>query len=46
MGLANVVVPDEQLDDEVAQWASELLAKSPQSLRVAMILLEIPSRSR
>jgi dihydroxynaphthoic acid synthetase len=35
MGLANVVVPDEQLDAEVAQWTSELLDKSPQSLRMA-----------
>ena len=34
MGLANVVVPDQQLDDEVTQWATELLAKSPQSLRM------------
>lgn len=35
MGLANVVVPDDALDAEVAQWASELLDKSPQSLRMA-----------
>jgi dihydroxynaphthoic acid synthetase len=34
MGLANVVVPDDQLDAEVAQWAAELLEKSPQSLRM------------
>lgn len=35
MGLANVVVPDDRLDDEVAQWCDELLDKSPQSLRMA-----------
>lgn len=35
MGLANIVVPDDRLDAEVAQWASELLDKSPQSLRMA-----------
>lgn len=39
MGLANVVVPDERLDAEVAQWAAELLDKSPQSLRMAKTAL-------
>lgn len=35
MGLANVVVPDDALDAEVARWCAELLDKSPQSLRMA-----------
>jgi enoyl-CoA hydratase/carnithine racemase len=35
IGLANVVVPDDELDAEVEQWVSELLDKSPQSLRMA-----------
>lgn len=39
MGLANIVVPDDRLDDEVARWASELLDKSPQSLRMAKTAL-------
>jgi naphthoate synthase/2-ketocyclohexanecarboxyl-CoA hydrolase len=39
MGLANTVVPDDQLDAEVEQWVTELLAKSPQSLRVGKISL-------
>jgi 1,4-dihydroxy-2-naphthoyl-CoA synthase len=39
MGLANVVVPDDQLDAEVAQWVEELLTKSPQSLRVGKMSL-------
>jgi 1,4-dihydroxy-2-naphthoyl-CoA synthase len=37
--LANVVVPDERLDDEVDQWVGELLAKSPQSLRIGKLAL-------
>ena len=28
MGLANVVVPDDRLDDEVASWTAELLTKA------------------
>jgi dihydroxynaphthoic acid synthetase len=39
MGLANKVVPDEELDAEVATWVDELLAKSPQSLRVGKMSL-------
>jgi 2-ketocyclohexanecarboxyl-CoA hydrolase len=37
VGLANVVVPDDQLDAEVATWTSELLEKSPQSLRIGKL---------
>jgi 1,4-dihydroxy-2-naphthoyl-CoA synthase len=39
VGLANVVVPEDRLDAEVDQWAAELLAKSPQSLRVGKVAL-------
>lgn len=39
MGLANVVVPDEELDAEVGRWCEELLALSPQSLRIAKLSL-------
>jgi dihydroxynaphthoic acid synthetase len=39
MGLANVVVPDADLDAEVAQWCDELLGMSPQSLRIAKLSL-------
>jgi naphthoate synthase/2-ketocyclohexanecarboxyl-CoA hydrolase len=37
IGLANVVVPDDRLDAEVQTWTSELLAKSPQSLRIGKL---------
>jgi dihydroxynaphthoic acid synthetase len=39
MGLANVVVPDDELDAEVDQWCEELLGMSPQSLRIAKLSL-------
>ena len=39
MGLTNVVVPDADLDAEVAQWCDELLGMSPQSLRIAKLSL-------
>jgi dihydroxynaphthoic acid synthetase len=39
MGLANKVVADADLDAEVSRWADELLAKSPQSLRVGKMSL-------
>jgi len=35
MGLANAVVPDDQLDAEVARWCSEILALSPTALAIA-----------
>jgi len=34
MGLVNVVVPHERLDDEVNQWCADLLAKSPTALKM------------
>ncbi len=39
MGLANAVVPDEELDAEVERWCHELLELSPQSLRIAKLSL-------
>jgi 2-ketocyclohexanecarboxyl-CoA hydrolase len=35
MGLCNVVVPHEQLDEEVAKWCSEILEKSPTAIAIA-----------
>jgi len=34
MGLVNVVVPMEKLDEEVNKWCAELLALSPTCLRI------------
>jgi 2-ketocyclohexanecarboxyl-CoA hydrolase len=35
MGLVNRVVPDDQLDAEVAQWCSELVERSPTAIAIA-----------
>lgn len=35
MGLCNVVVPDEQLDAEVAQWCAEIIERSPTAIAIA-----------
>lgn len=35
MGLANVVVPDDELDNEVQRWCDEILEKSPTALAIA-----------
>ena len=35
MGLANIAVPDEQLDAEVDQWCAEIMEKSPTALAIA-----------
>ncbi|WP_328394051.1 enoyl-CoA hydratase-related protein [Nocardia sp. NBC_00416] len=35
MGLVNAVVPDAQLDEVVATWCEEILAKSPTALAIA-----------
>lgn len=35
MGLANVVVPDDDLDNEVQRWCQEILEKSPTALAIA-----------
>ena len=35
MGLANVVVPHDQLDAEVTKWCAELMEKSPTALAIA-----------
>ena len=35
MGLANVCVPDEQLEEEVQKWCDELMERSPTALAIA-----------
>jgi 2-ketocyclohexanecarboxyl-CoA hydrolase len=35
MGLVNAVVPHDKLDDEVAVWCAEIMAKSPTALALA-----------
>lgn len=35
MGLCNVVVPDDKLDDEVASWCAEIMERSPSALAIA-----------
>ena len=35
MGLVNKVVPDDQLDSEVATWCRELLERSPTAIAIA-----------
>ena len=35
MGLVNTVVPDEQLDDEVDHWTSEIVERSPPAIAIA-----------
>jgi 2-ketocyclohexanecarboxyl-CoA hydrolase len=35
MGLVNAVVPDDQLDDEVAGWCAELVQRSPTAIALA-----------
>jgi len=35
MGLANAVVPDKDLDEEVARWCADLMDKSPTALSIA-----------
>jgi 2-ketocyclohexanecarboxyl-CoA hydrolase len=35
MGLVNAVVPDDQLDTEVARWCAEILANSPTAIALA-----------
>ncbi len=43
MGLVNVVVPDEELDQEVDRWCQEILRNSPEGLRLAKIGLNAGS---
>ncbi|HLN63369.1 MAG TPA: enoyl-CoA hydratase-related protein, partial [Symbiobacteriaceae bacterium] len=43
MGWINRVVPDDALEAEVAAWSAELLAKSPQALRLAKLSLNAES---
>jgi 2-ketocyclohexanecarboxyl-CoA hydrolase len=35
MGLVNVVVPDDQLDEEVHRWRDEILERSPTAIAIA-----------
>ena len=35
MGLANVVVPDDELDAEVGRWCAELVQRSPTAIAIA-----------
>ncbi len=35
MGLANTVVPDDELDDEVARWCQEIVERSPTAIAIA-----------
>ncbi|MFP5450159.1 MAG: enoyl-CoA hydratase-related protein [Thermoleophilia bacterium] len=37
LGLANVVVPDEELDAEVDRWCEQILRRSPEGLRLAKL---------
>ena len=37
MGLANVAVPDDELDAEVDRWCEAMLRRSPQGLRLAKL---------
>jgi 1,4-dihydroxy-2-naphthoyl-CoA synthase len=37
MGLVNRVVPDDQLDAEVAAWCDQILRRSPEGLRLAKL---------
>ncbi len=43
LGLVNAVVPDEDLDAEVDTWCREILANSPQGLRLAKLALNAGS---
>ncbi len=43
MGLVNVVVPDDRLDEEVDRWCQEILRNSPEGLRLAKIGLNAGS---
>ena len=43
MGLVNAVVPDDELDDEVERWCTDILRRSPQGLRFAKIAMNAQS---
>ncbi|HMM48885.1 MAG TPA: enoyl-CoA hydratase-related protein [Miltoncostaeaceae bacterium] len=43
LGLANVVVPDDQLDAEVDRWCEQILRRSPEGLRLAKLGLNAGS---
>ena len=41
MGLANKVVPDDELDAEVDAWCEQILKRSPQGLRFAKLAMNV-----
>ena len=43
MGLANKVVPDDQLDAEVDDWCEQILKRSPQGLRFSKLAINASS---
>lgn len=43
MGLANTVVPDDQLDAEVDSWCEQILRRSPQGLRFSKLAINASS---
>ncbi len=45
MGLANVVVPHEELDAEVARWCAELMERSPTALTIAKRSFNVDTES-
>ena len=45
MGLVNAVVPHAELDDEVAKWCAEIMAKSPTALALAKRSFNMDSES-
>jgi 2-ketocyclohexanecarboxyl-CoA hydrolase len=45
MGLANIVVPDDQLDDTVAEWCKELGQRSPTAMALAKKSMNADSES-
>ncbi|MEM7658595.1 MAG: 1,4-dihydroxy-2-naphthoyl-CoA synthase [Bacteroidota bacterium] len=42
MGMVNAVVPHEELEDTAYQWAQEILAKSPTSIKMIKFAFNLP----
>jgi hypothetical protein len=40
MGLCNAVVPDDQLESTVDEWADELIQRSPTALRLVKVAMK------
>jgi len=45
MGLANICVPDDQLDEEVLKWCAEINLKSPTAISIAKRSINADSES-